>query len=106
MVIILNFRFKTAGDINHGYSPLEYSVVVLVISSFFWEKDIHTIFFLCVQNCWDAGHWSLLRKFYGRNHNLIDCYGISVSQMTTDKFHLSQALLGPFLVHHLSKNIN
>jgi hypothetical protein len=29
---------------------------------------------------------SSLRKFYGRHH---DCYGISVSQMTTDMFHLS-----------------
>ena len=26
---------------------------------------------------------SSLQKFYGRHHNLIDCYGISVSQMTT-----------------------
>jgi hypothetical protein len=58
------------------------------------------------QNGWDGGHWPLLRKFYGRNHNLVDSYGISVSQMTTDKFHLSQALLGPFLVHHLSNNTN
>jgi hypothetical protein len=106
MVIILNFLFKTAGDINHGHSPLKYSVVVLVISSFLWEKDIHTIFVLCVQNGWDGGHWSLLRKLYGRNNNLIDYYGITVSQMTTDKFHLSQALLGPFLVQHLSKNTN
>ena len=32
---------------------------------------------------------SSLRKFYGRNHDLIDRYGISVSQMTTDMFHLS-----------------
>ena len=29
---------------------------------------------------------SWLRKFYGRHH---DCYGIFVSQMTTDMFHLS-----------------
>ena len=27
---------------------------------------------------------SSLRKFYGRHHNLVDRYGISVSQMTTD----------------------
>jgi hypothetical protein len=27
---------------------------------------------------------SPLRKFYGRHHNLVDRYGISVSQMTTD----------------------
>ena len=32
---------------------------------------------------------SLLRKFYGRHHDLIDRYGISTSQMTTDMFHLS-----------------
>jgi hypothetical protein len=30
-----------------------------------------------------------LRKFYDRHHDLIDRYGISVSQMTTDMFHLS-----------------
>jgi hypothetical protein len=28
-------------------------------------------------------------KFYGRHHDLVDRYGISVSQMTTDIFHLS-----------------
>jgi hypothetical protein len=40
--------------------------------------------------------WLLLVKlkssfleFYGRHHDLIDRYGISVSQMTTDMFHLS-----------------
>jgi hypothetical protein len=32
---------------------------------------------------------SPLRKFYGRRHDLVDRYGISVSQMTTDMFHLS-----------------
>jgi hypothetical protein len=32
---------------------------------------------------------SSLRKFYSRHHNLVDRYGISVSQMTTDMFHLS-----------------
>ena len=32
---------------------------------------------------------SSLRKFYGRYHDIIDLYGISVSQMTTDMFHLS-----------------
>jgi hypothetical protein len=28
-----------------------------------------------------------LRNFYGRHHNLVDRYGISVSQLTTDMFH-------------------
>jgi hypothetical protein len=32
---------------------------------------------------------SSLRKFYGRHHDLDDRYGLSVSQMTTDEFHLS-----------------
>jgi hypothetical protein len=32
---------------------------------------------------------SSLWKIYGRHHDLIDHYGISVSQMTTDMFHLS-----------------
>jgi hypothetical protein len=32
---------------------------------------------------------SSLRKFYGRHHDLVDRYGISVSQMTTDMIHLS-----------------
>jgi hypothetical protein len=30
-----------------------------------------------------------LRTFYGRHHDWVDRYGISVSQMTTDMFHLS-----------------
>ena len=32
---------------------------------------------------------SSLRKCYGRHQALVDRYGISVSQMTTDMFHLS-----------------
>jgi hypothetical protein len=40
-----------------------------------------------------------LRKFYGRHHDLVDHYGISVSQMTSDMFYLPEALPGPFLVH-------
>ena len=32
---------------------------------------------------------SSLRKFYDRHHDLVDRYGISVSQMTTDMFHSS-----------------
>ena len=31
---------------------------------------------------------SSLRKFYGHHHDLVDCYGISVSQMITDIVHL------------------
>ena len=32
---------------------------------------------------------SSLQKSYGLHHNLFDRYGISMSQMTTDMFHLS-----------------
>ena len=55
---------------------------------FYGDKDKHTIFFLCVQNGWADEYWSF-GKFYGRNHDLVDSYRISVSQMTTDMFHLS-----------------
>ena len=34
---------------------------------------------------------SSLRKLYGRHHDLVDRYGISVSQMTTDMFHSFEA---------------
>jgi hypothetical protein len=30
-----------------------------------------------------------IKQFYGRYHDLVDRYGIYVSQMTTDWFHLS-----------------
>jgi len=32
---------------------------------------------------------SSLRKLYGRHHGLVDRYGLSMSQMTTNMFHLS-----------------
>ena len=48
---------------------------------------------------------SSLRKFYGRHHDLVDCYGIFVSQMTTVMSHLSQALPGPFLIHDLQRRV-
>jgi hypothetical protein len=44
---------------------------------------------------------SSLRKFYCRHHDLVDRYGISVSQMTTDMFHLSLALPVSFLINDL-----
>ena len=47
---------------------------------------------------------SSLRKCYGRHHDLVDRYGISVSQMTTDIVHL-YTLPGPFLVHDLSPGL-
>jgi ABC-type uncharacterized transport system permease subunit len=49
---------------------------------------------------------SSLRIFFGRHHDLVDRYGISVSQMTMDMFHLSLTLLGPFPIHDLSPDCN
>ena len=48
---------------------------------------------------------SSLGMFYGRHHDLVDRYGISESQTTTDIFHLSETLLGPFLIHDLSPDL-
>ena len=43
---------------------------------------------------------SSLRQLYGQNHDLVDHYGISVSQMTTDMFHLWQTLPGVIWYFH------
>jgi hypothetical protein len=48
---------------------------------------------------------SSLRKFYGHYHELVDFYEISVSQITTDMFHLSFTFPGPFLIHDLSSGL-
>ena len=47
----------------------------------------------------------LLRKLYGRRHDLADRYGISVSLMTTNMSHLLQTLPGSFLIHDLSPGL-
>jgi hypothetical protein len=47
---------------------------------------------------------SSLRKIYGRHHDLVDRYGISVSQMTMDMFHLSYHSRS-FLIHDLSPGL-
>jgi hypothetical protein len=51
---------KTAGNIIHGYFPLKISCrdIARVISSFFGDKDNHTIFFICVPSIWagEIGH--------------------------------------------------
>jgi hypothetical protein len=45
---------------------------------------------------------SLLQKFHGRRHDLVNEYEISVSHMTKNMFHLSYSQSVPFLIHHLS----
>ena len=53
----------------------------------------------------NAGHRATLIKLYGRHFDLVDCYGILVSQITKDMFHLLQTLPGPFLFHDLSSSM-
>jgi len=48
---------------------------------------------------------SSLQQFYGRHYKLVDRYGISVSQMTTNTFNLSKTLPGPFLIYDLSPDM-
>jgi len=40
--------------------------------------------------------------FYGRNHNLVSRYRISVSQMIMDMFYLSSLQSCLFVIHDLS----
>jgi hypothetical protein len=44
---------------------------------------------------------SSLQKSYGRHHDFVNCYGISVSYMITEMFRLSLSISGPFLIHDL-----
>ena len=48
---------------------------------------------------------SSLQKFYCRPHDLVNRYGVSVSQMTTDMFRLSSSQSGPFPIHDLSSGL-
>jgi len=45
---------------------------------------------------------SPLRKLYGRHHDIVDRYGIYVSQIIGDMFRLSYSQTGPFLIHDLA----
>ena len=45
---------------------------------------------------------SSIQKFYGRHHDLINRYGMPVSEMTAYMSHLLNAFPGLFLMHDLS----
>jgi hypothetical protein len=74
--------------------PLYFELNLAILSHLYCLYEINQnstyhILFVCAKRLeW----WTLVitSKVLRRNHNLIDCYGISVSQMTTYKFHLSQ----------------
>jgi hypothetical protein len=59
-------------------------------------------------------YWWRTTEAHGENHrpapiyfslDLVDRYGISVTQMTTNMFHLSQTFPGHFLIHELSPDL-
>jgi hypothetical protein len=51
--------------------------------------SIHELCILLIDLAIRTFQPSSLRKFYGGHHDLVDRYGISVSQMTMDMLHLS-----------------
>jgi hypothetical protein len=51
--------------------------------------------------CGSYHEFLVFKKFYGRLNDLVNHYGISVLQMTTDMFRLSKLQYDPFLVHYL-----
>jgi hypothetical protein len=58
MVIILNFLFKTAGNINHGYSPLKiFCRRSCHFFLFMGEKYSYHIRFVCAKR---LGWWTLV----------------------------------------------
>jgi len=48
---------------------------------------------------------SSLQAFYGRHHDLVNRYGVSVSQKITDMLRFSKSQSGSFLIHDLSPGL-
>jgi len=46
-----------------------------------------------------------LQTFYGRHHDLVNRYGVSVSQKTSDMLRFSKSQSGSFLIHDLSPGL-
>ena len=44
-------------------------------------------------------------EFYGRHHDVVNRYGVSLSQMSTDMFHLSSSQSGSLFIHDLSPGL-
>ena len=103
---------KVVFDLVENNSYIKFYILeVLLLSSLQIIVYIHIV--LC-SSCHDFRNRVLLLnlgflfvkssiwKFYGRHLDLINRFRMSVSQMTTDVFHLSWELTGPFLIQDLS----
>ncbi len=66
----------------HGKKKLLFDEMLMMIPTLLTRKLLNQGFFLVKLK-------SSLIRFYDRHHDLVDRYGISVSQMTTVMFHLS-----------------
>jgi hypothetical protein len=71
--------------------------------------NVQKIFDLWISKHWISGRQSVLTSWVCLGNfvfgKLRELYGISLSQMTTDMFHLSLAFPCPFLVHDLSPGL-
>ena len=71
------------------------------------EYPVHVVDIVLIVHCIFYLHLLVKMKssnsnFYGRYHDLIDRYGLSVSQMTTDIFRMWLAIPFHLLMHDLS----
>ena len=86
-----NFQFWQDVCVNSWLFPFNNFMSWRRLCLFFFFFGTNIIipysFFVRKKVGWVGGHWSSLRKFFGRNHDLVDRYVISVSHMTTDIFH-------------------
>jgi hypothetical protein len=92
-----NFIFWT---LENKYVVKQYSI--LIVHDIFpkWQNTFQHDIDVFLKMIWKLK--SSLRKFYGLHHGLVNRYGLSVSQITTDMFHL-KTLPSTFLIHDLSR---
>ena len=96
-IIFLFVLLKSWSQTFHFMGPL-YEVYISQVMRYSRAcgsyQDFHDRWLLLTRKLLNQGFLlvklkSSLRTFYGRHHDLVNRFGISVSQLTTDMFHLS-----------------